>query len=71
MCHATSAGLKAGSVSTNKSQFVNTLSTNKAYFLSLEEKTPKTHILGKMCSIVILPNLTEPVKRQGNQISTK
>ena len=31
MCHATSAGRKAGSVSTNKSQFVDTLSTNKAY----------------------------------------
>ena len=31
MCHATSAGWKAGKVSTNKSQFVDTLSTNKAY----------------------------------------
>ena len=31
MCHATLAGRKAGSVSTNKSQFVHTLSTNKAY----------------------------------------
>ena len=31
MCHATSAGRKAGSVFTNKSQFVDTLSTNKAY----------------------------------------
>ena len=31
MCHATSAGRKAGSVSTNRSQFVDTLSTNKAY----------------------------------------
>ena len=31
MCHATSAGRKAGSVSTNKSQFVDTLSMNKAY----------------------------------------
>ena len=35
MCHATSAGRKAGSVSTNKSQFVDTLSTNKAYILTL------------------------------------
>ena len=31
MCHATSAGRKAGSVSTNKSQFEDTLSTNRAY----------------------------------------
>ena len=31
MCHTTLAGRKAGSVSTNKSQFVDTLSTNKAY----------------------------------------
>ena len=31
MCHATSASQKAGSVSTNKSQFVDTLSMNKAY----------------------------------------
>ena len=35
MCHATSAGRKVGSVSTNKSQFVDTLSTNKAYHTSL------------------------------------
>ena len=33
MCHATSAGRKAGSVSTNKSQFVDTLSMNKAHQL--------------------------------------
>ena len=33
MCHATSAGRKAGSVSTNNSQFVDTLSTNKAYLI--------------------------------------
>ena len=31
MCHATSACQKAGSVSTNKSQIKDTLSTNKAY----------------------------------------
>ena len=31
MCHATSAGRKAGSVSTNKSQFVDALSMNQAY----------------------------------------
>ena len=35
MCHATSAGRKAGSVSTNKSQFVDTLFTNKAYLSGL------------------------------------
>ena len=35
MCHATLAGRKAGSVSTNKSQIVDTLSTNKAYLLYL------------------------------------
>ena len=32
ICHATSAGQKAGRLSTNKSQFVDRLSTNKAYF---------------------------------------
>ena len=31
MCHATLAGRKAGSVSTNKSQFVDKISTNMAY----------------------------------------
>ena len=33
MCHATSVDRKAGSVSTNNSQFVDTLSTNKSYHL--------------------------------------
>ena len=31
ICHATSAGRKAGSVSTNQSQLVDRLSTNNAY----------------------------------------
>ena len=37
ICHATSAGRRAGGVSTNKSQFVDTLSTNKAYHILNEE----------------------------------
>ena len=36
MCHPTSAGQKAGSVYKNKSQFVDTLSMNKAYHLELQ-----------------------------------
>ena len=42
MCHATSAGRKAGSVSKKKSQFVDTLSTNKAYLFI-------TYIFGNCC----------------------
>ena len=38
MCHATSAGRKAGSVSTNESQFVITLSTNKAYLIDIQNE---------------------------------
>ena len=43
-CHATSAGQKAGRLSTNQSQFVDTLSTNKAYLLILGP-FPKTIVM--------------------------
>ena len=43
MCHAIMAGRKAGSVSTNKSQFIDILSTNKAYIFDYE----------KFCSAVL------------------
>ena len=43
--HVTSAGRKAGSLSTNKSQFVDTLITNKAYLwiIDLEQELGKPH----------------------------
>ena len=51
MCHATSAGWKARSVSMNKSQFVDTLFTNKAYL------TLKESFFVSFPSIVNFPNI--------------
>ena len=51
ICHATSAGRKAGRLSTNTAQSVDRLSTNKAYlFFTLLKKLPASQAFTLSCS---------------------
>ena len=50
ICHATSAGRKAGRISTNTAQSVDRLSTNKAYHIdkvSMKLGTDGLYVAGK------------------------
>ena len=64
MCHATSAGRKARSVSTNKSQFVDTLSTNKAYHEKMNDiETVKSQVRQIADMIFIVQDNFEELKK--------